>query len=397
MKRRLRQVALALGVLVVGAAGAGIALAIAAGLGKLGSKTVVTEQVQPSSADYSQSKTGTGLSIQEIYKRTAPAVVDVQSTSVVSSPANPFFQLPPQTQEALGSGFVIDKQGDIVTNYHVVAGAKSITVSFSNNERLKATVVGEDKSTDLAVLRVSSSPRALAPLTFGDSSTLQPGDEVVAIGNPFALDRSVTSGIVSALHRPLESSSQYSIPNVIQTDAAINHGNSGGPLLNDLGQVIGVNTAIFTGGTSEGNVGVGFAIPSDTVKSIVAQLIKNGKATHANLGIRYTPITTQMGDLFRLPTRHGLLIVSVRKGSGAAKAGLKGSSTSATVAGETYQLGGDIIVAVDGKPVVANGNGDTSDVLQTAVQSHKPGDKLSLEIYRGSKKMTVSVTLGNRS
>jgi S1-C subfamily serine protease len=299
----------------------------------------------------------------------------------------------------LGSGFVIDKQGHIVTNNHVISGATSIHVSFANNDNVKATVVGRDAATDLAVLKVDLPARALNPLVFGDSGSLEPGDPVVAIGNPFGFDRSITSGIVSALNRPLESGTNSQITNnMIQTDAAINHGNSGGPLLNSLGQVIGVNSSIETGGTTDGNVGVGFAIPSDTVKNIVQQLIKSGKATHPYIGVSVRQITPTLARLFRLPVNHGLMIQSVTPGSGAAKAGLKGGTTSVVVSGNPYSLGGDIITAVDGKSV-----GSSFTKLEADIASHKPGDAISLTIYRmstsstASTQMTVSVTVGNRS
>src|SRR5919205_1619136 len=225
----------------------------------------------PSSAPASF-QTRRPLSINEIYRRAAPGVVQVTSTSVVKlDNTDPFgFQIPgfPQqeTQRALGSGFVIDKAGHIVTNYHVIAGARSVEVSFSNHDSMKARVVGKDPGTDLALLKVDARSRALTPLALGDSDTVRVGDSVVAIGNPFGLDRSVTAGIVSALQREIQAPNSYAIDHVIQTDAAINHGNSGGPLLNADGRVIGVNAQIETGSNGGGNVGIGFAIPINTVR-----------------------------------------------------------------------------------------------------------------------------------
>jgi S1-C subfamily serine protease len=405
MNSRSRVFATALAVLAAGAAGAGIALGIASALGDLNSKTVVTQSTEAPASLAQISATGGGksLTIPEIYERTAPGVVQVTSTQIVKAQqVNPFFQTPSQKVQALGSGFVIDKQGDIVTNYHVIQGATSIQVLFSNNVTTKATVVGTDISTDLAVLRVKVSPGALTPLAFGNSAAMEVGDPVVAIGNPFGLDRTVTSGIVSAIYNvgagtlatngfPLLSQNNFPIP-AIQTDAAINHGNSGGPLINSLGQVIGVNSQIETGGTSQGNVGIGFAIQSDTVKQIVAQILKTGKATHAFLGVgNISEITPEVARLYRLPVDHGLLFGTVRKGTGAAKAGLKAGTRTVTVAGQSYSLGGDIIVAVDGTSV-----GSSYGKLADTIAQHKPGDKLTLEIYRGNQKMTVTVTLGNR-
>jgi S1-C subfamily serine protease len=406
MKPSARNLTSALSVLLAGVLGAGIALAVVAGLGDLGrTKTVITASESPPTTSV-VSTSGKALTIPEIYERTAPGVVQVTSTQIVSGQQlDPFFPAPTQKATALGSGFVIDKQGDIVTNYHVIQGATSgsIEVLFSNNVTTKATIVGTDVSTDLAVLRVKVSPGALIPLSFGDSSALEVGDPVVAIGNPFALDRTATSGIVSAIYNigdnmlasqrnyPLLSQNKFAIP-AIQTDAAINHGNSGGPLLNSLGQVIGVNSQIETGGTSQGNVGIGFAVQSNTVKEIVAQILKTGKATHAYLGVYLKQITPALANLFRLPTNKGLLVDQVVAGSGAAKAGIKGGTTTVTVSGQSYRLGGDIIVGVDGKSV-----GGLYGKLEASIAAHKPGDKISLEIYRGDKKMTVSVTLGNHS
>src|SRR5947209_4707977 len=266
--------------LVAAVIGAGLTLggvAVFAGLD--GHTTTVREIVSdgPASAP-AAFRTGRPLSINQIYRSAAPGVVQVTSTSVVRlDNSNPFGQVPgfPQqeTQHALGSGFVIDKAGHIVTNYHVIAGAKSVEVSFSNHDSMKARVVGKDPGTDIAVLKVDARSRALTPLALGDSDTVRVGDSVVAIGNPFGLDRSVTAGIVSALQREIQAPNSYAIDHVIQTDAAINHGNSGGPLLNANGRVIGVNAQIETGSTdgSGGNVGVGFAIPIDTVRTVVAR------------------------------------------------------------------------------------------------------------------------------
>jgi S1-C subfamily serine protease len=341
------------------------------------------------------------LTTAEIYRRTAPGVVQVTTKTIVKTKSNPFFPAQSKTQEALGSGFVIDKQGDIVTNYHVIQGASSIEITFSNNATTKATVVGSDKSTDLAVLRVNVSPNALTPLAFGDSSTAQVGNPVVAIGNPFGLDRTATAGIVSAIYNigdsmlsgtsfPLVSQNHFQIP-AIQTDAAINHGNSGGPLLNSLGRVIGVNSQIETSGTGQGNVGIGFAIQSNTVKHVVAQILKTGKATHAYLGVRVWPITSELASLYRLPVKAGLLVEEVVPGSGAAKAGLKVGTHTVTVAGTTYTIGGDIIVSADGQSI-----GGSYARFESVISAHKPGDKIALGIYRGNKQMTIPVTLGNR-
>ncbi len=398
-----RQLAIILLTIVAGAIGAGLALAIAWGVGDLGATTTTVVNEQQSAATSATSNSGEALSFAEIYDRAAPAVVQVTSTSRESSP---FFG-GTQQQTALGSGFVIDKQGHIVTNYHVIQGADSIEVKFSNNINTAAEVVGTDPSTDLAVLKVEVSASALTPLAFGDSSAVQIGDPVVAIGNPFGFDRTITSGIVSAKYSsssnstaiPLRSiGGNFRIPSVIQTDAAINSGNSGGPLIDTASRVIGVNTAIATAGggrsdgSDSGNVGIGFAISSNLVKQVVAQLIADGKATHAFLGVTVLPVTPQVARAFRLPVKEGLLVASVQNGSGADKAGLKGSSDNVTISGETYPVGGDIIVKVDGTDV-----GSETNKLEEIIASHKPGDKIQVGFYRGDNQRTVTVTLGNRS
>jgi S1-C subfamily serine protease len=377
------------------ALGGGAAIGVAAALGDLSTTTTVREfQPQVASAA-ATAPARSALSINDIYRRAAPGVVQVTSTSVVTLPADPFFGNPffpqQQQQRSLGSGFVIDKAGHIVTNYHVVQGAKQISVSFSNGGTMKATVVGTDPSSDLAVLKIDASSRALTPLALGDSDAMSVGDPVVAIGNPFGLDRTVTAGIVSAIQRAITAPNGYTIDHVIQTDAAINHGNSGGPLLDGRGEVIGVNSQIETGDSgASGNVGVGFAIPSNTVKTVIAQLIREGRVDRAFIGISATPITRDLARVFRLPVARGLLVQSVEPGSGAAKSGLKAGRTQVVLAGETYELGGDIIVAAGGSPV------SSLNRLRDVVATKKPGDKLSLVIYRGNSRHSLEVKLGRQ-
>ena len=257
---------------------------------------------------------------------------------------------------------------------------------------MKARVVGKDPGTDLALLKVAARSRALTPLTLGDSDTVRVGDSVVAIGNPFGLDRSVTAGIVSALQREIQAPNSYAIDHVIQTDAAINHGNSGGPLINANGRVIGVNAQIETGSTSGagGNVGIGFAIPINTVRTVVAQLLKNGSVEHASLGIQGTAITPEIANIFHFPVSHGILVATVKAGSGAAQAALRGATTQAVVAGETWPIGGDLIVKADGQTI------GSLERLRDVIAAKKPGDALQLVIYRGTKKMTVDVQLGRQ-
>jgi S1-C subfamily serine protease len=364
------------------ALGGAVAVGAVALLGGLeGDTTVVTETVDSRGTAAAPTSTR-AMSVNEIYERAATGVVQITSTSGsgVSLPAG----------QALGSGFVVDKAGHIVTNYHVVRGADEIRVSFSNRDTVEAELVGTDPSTDLAVLRVDTSATALTPLPLGDSDEVRVGDPVVAIGNPFGLDRTATAGIVSALQRLITAPNQFTIDHVIQTDAPINHGNSGGPLLNDYGQVIGVNTQIETGGISTGNVGIGFAVPSNTVKDVVAQILRTGRVDHAYLGISGHAVKPDVADTYNLPVDAGVLVATVTDDSGADKAGLKGGETQVVVAGETYVLGGDIIVGIDGKPI------SSVEELRDAIAAHEPGQKVRLTVFRGAKKTSVTVKLGRQ-
>ncbi len=376
--------------------GGAAALGGASLLGQLGEGTTVRQIVTPESSNTPASfAQGKALSINEIYRRWAPGVVQITSTSIVSIPQDPLFGNPfaPTTQEeeSLGFGFVIDKAGHIVTNYHVIEGAKSVQVSFSNGDNVKARVVGSDPSTDIAVLQVQAHSRALTPLSWGNSDALQVGDSVVAIGNPFGYTRSVTQGIVSALDRPLTAPNDFPIEHAIQTDAALNHGNSGGPLLDARGEVIGVNSQISTGNTGQqGNLGIGFAIPTNTVRNVTAQIIEHGHVEHAMLGIRAQALTPSVAELFRLPVKQGLLVAQVQAGSGAADAGLKGPTDQVVVAGVTWPLGGDIIVEADGVATT------TANKLSDVIANHKPGDTIKLVIYRGDAKQTIEVKLGRQ-
>ena len=333
------------------------------------------------------------LSVSEIYERAAPGVVQITSTAGTSdNPSLGPFGLPDSGRgQALGSGFVIDKAGHIVTNYHVIEGADEIEVSFSNQDTLRATLVGSDPSTDIAVLRVQASSRSLTPLAFGDSAAVRVGDPVVAIGNPFGLARTTTAGIVSAVQeRTITAPNGYPIDHVIQTDAQINQGNSGGPLLNAQSQVIGVNSQIAPAQGSSGNVGIGFAVPSNTVKDVVAQLVATGKVDRAFLGIGGSTVTEELARAFRLPVDAGVLVESVGEGTAAARAGIEAGDDTTVVAGESYTLGGDVIVAVDGRRV------SSLEELRDELQDHKPGDKVEVELYRGDRQMTVDVTLGRQ-
>ncbi len=389
-RNRLWTIQLALTAIV----GAALALGGAAALGKLGSSTTI-EQVSPLAQGGGlgnvalQAPTTKGLTPERIYRQDAPGVVQITATSV-SQTTDPFnLQPSTQTQESLGSGFVIDKAGHIVTNYHVVQGASKVQVSFSSQDQLTATVVGTDPSTDTAVLKVDAHARAFTPLPLGDSDAVVVGDPVYAIGNPFGFTRTLTSGLVSAVQRQIEAPNTLAIDHAIQTDAAINHGNSGGPLIDVAGRVIGVTSQISTGNTGgQGSVGIGFAIPINTVRNVAAQIITSGKAEHALLGVSTFPITSQLAQLFKLPTEQGMLVQTIQKGSGADKAGLKAGKTKVIVGGVSYAIGGDIITKLDGTPTT------TYEQLRDAVADKRPGDKVKVEIYRNGSKKTVTVTLG---
>jgi S1-C subfamily serine protease len=332
------------------------------------------------------------LTVSEIYARAAPGVVQITSTTTTAdNPSLAPFDQQAVPDQALGSGFVIDKTGHIVTNYHVIEGADAIEVSFSNQDTLSATIVGSDPSTDIAVLRVQSSSRGLAPLAFGNSDTVRVGDPVVAIGNPFGLRRTATAGIVSAVQeRTITAPNGYPIDHVIQTDAQINSGNSGGPLLSARGEVIGVNSQIARADGSSGNVGIGFAVPSNTVKAVVAQLVSTGKVDRAYLGISGSTITPELARVFRLPVDEGVLVEGVSPGSAADKAGLKGGATDVVVAGESHVLGGDVIVAVGGKKVAS------TDELRDVLADLKPGQSVNVQTHRGTKIVTLAVKLGRQ-
>jgi S1-C subfamily serine protease len=381
-----------------GLVGGVISLIGAAAFG-VGSKTTTVRQIEPalggnSPTSFQTVRPGKAMTINGIFRSDAPGVVQVTSTQVVRTNTDPLFGfgLPQtQTQKALGSGFVIDKAGHIVTNYHVVAGARSVEVSFSNSDNMKAHIVGSDPSTDIAVLQIDARSRALKPLELGNSDRVRVGDSVVAIGNPLGYDRSVTAGIVSAVQRAISAPNQFPIDHVIQTDAPINHGNSGGPLINSRGQVIGVNAQIATGDSgTDGNIGIGFAIPVNTVRTVVAQLIKQGKVEHAFIGITAKPVSPQIASLFRLPAQHGLLVATVDAGSGAADAGLRSGTDTAVVSGESWPVGGDLIVSADGIPL------SSIDQLRDLIAAKQPGQSISLEVYRGRKKLMVKVKLGRQ-
>jgi S1-C subfamily serine protease len=384
-----------LGGLVVLVIGAGLIATDLIDVGDTKREVVTASPTSPVSDAGSEPSSDEGRSVSDIYKEEGRGVVFVKSQGVTSdsSSRSPFGGQ--QRGTATGSGFVIDKQGYIVTNAHVVEGASKVAVSFKEDtsDSVPAEVKGRDVSSDLAVLKVDPSKveGGLRPVPLGDSSKATVGDPVIAIGNPFGFTRTVTTGIVSAVQRQIEAPNNFSISDVIQTDAAINPGNSGGPLLDAQGNVIGVNAQIATGGSasSGGSVGIGFAIPVNTLKKGLGQLKKGGEIQRGFLGVSTTDVTSEVAKQLKLAGEQGALIQQVTRGGPAEKADLKAGkrpTSSGLVAG------GDVIVELDGKDV------DSSQDLVAAVSAKKPGDEVEIGYQRGSsdKVRTVKVKLDKR-
>jgi S1-C subfamily serine protease len=379
--------------------GGGVVVALLAAFGALGKtqKDVTTIQSAAPIAPSNASQQHTGLTPHEIYVRDAPGVAFVTSTVVQQSesPFNLFGGGEAQRQgQATGSGIVIDAHGTILTNWHVVENAVKVTVSFEKGKTVEAQVIGKDPSNDLAVLRIPTDGLTLHPLTLGDSSAVQVGDPVLAIGNPFDLERTLTTGVISALQRQITAPNGFTINNVLQTDAPINPGNSGGPLLNASGQVIGINSQIETGGGNNGSVGIGFAVPINTAKSEIAQLEKGGTISAAYLGLTSLTIDATLSAL-NLPVKSGALVQSVQKGTAAQRAGIKGGNITTNTESGQVAVGGDIVTSIDGKKVAS------SEDLARDIESKKSGQTVKIEVLRGNgkggyEKKSVSATLGSR-
>jgi S1-C subfamily serine protease len=395
MNQPIRQ---ALVVVVAALAGGGVAVGVGAATT---SSSVTTVQAAAPLPAANVSQTASGISPAQIYRNDAPGVVLITATSQQKQP-DPFDPLgQPQTQRsvAIGSGFVTDAAGHIYTNAHVVLGATSVKVTFKRPQgdlTYDAKVLGSDRATDVAVLQVQGAPASvLHPLPLGSLKTVQVGDPVVAIGNPLNEQNTITAGIVSAVGRQIESLEPgQQIYNVIQTDAPINHGNSGGPLIDRFGRVIGITSQILTGSNNDpnaGNIGIGFAIPIDKVSQIARQLITSGHAEHTYLGIRGTPITPDLQQAINLPVGYGVLVGHVDPGSPADMAGIRGGSTTATIGGQEMTLGGDIITSIDGHRITSFAS------LAEPIASKSAGDRVTLGILRDGKSITISVTLANKT
>jgi S1-C subfamily serine protease len=329
------------------------------------------------------------LTPEAIYKRNAPGVVVITATETQHVAATAFS--PPLTErvKVLGSGFVINGRGDILTNDHVVRGGSGILVGLSSGASFPATIVGTDLSSDLAVIHVRAPAKSLHPLAFADSAAVAVGDPVYAIGNPLGLDRTMTSGIISARGRDIKAPNGHTITSAIQTDAAINHGNSGGPLLERDGRVVGVNEQIASSSANGGSIGIGFAISSDTARSVADQLIATGHVEHAWLGAQVETIEPGLARAVRNLPAHGVVVARVLEGSPAAKAGLQAMTVRKTGNGASTVLRGDTIVSVAGTRIEAG------QQLANVIAARKPGDRVALTVVRAGKRRTLSVTLGN--
>ena len=330
------------------------------------------ETVEEKQSGYSKN-----LSLVEIFEKVEPSVVRVN------------VQRTEESVGGIGSGFVFDKKGHIITNAHVVKDAKKVVVTFLDGRSYNAEIIGIDEYTDIAAIKVNTDLSTLEPVSLGDSSSLKVGEPIAAIGNPFGLSGSMTSGIVSQVGRLLPTDNQYSIPDVIQTDAAINPGNSGGPLLNMMGGVVGINTAIQS--TTGSNTGVGFAIPSQTVAKIIPTLIEEGEYKHPWIGISGRDIDPDMAKVMELKDAVGFLIITVIEDSPASKAGLIGSEKTISVEGVDYVVGGDIILAVDGIDVRK-----IDDILIHLQRAKAIGDEMVLEILRDNRTTNITIILQER-
>jgi S1-C subfamily serine protease len=315
----------------------------------------------------------------DVYKRGMPSVVNITSTAVAFD-----FFYGPVPQEGQGSGFIIDKDGHILTNYHVIANAREVDVTLSNKKKYKANVIGRDRSHDLAVIQIHAP--GLIPATLGDSKSLVVGQKVYAIGNPFGLNGTMTRGIISSV-RPIRTPEGGEIDEAIQTDAAINPGNSGGPLLNSRAEVIGINSLIATGGSNQ-SAGIGFAIPINTAKAAINDLITIGHVRRPSLGIRTIPVGPEMAQELGLPADYGVLIIQATPGGAADRAGLRGGNQRAYIGNVPVVLGGDLIIAIDGDEVA-----DQQDLV-AVLNKHKASDTVTVTVIRNKHKIDVKVVLG---
>ncbi len=319
-----------------------------------------------------------------VYREVAPAVANILTKATEYD-----FFMDPVPVEGAGSGFVIDPRGYVLTNFHVVQEAQSIEVVLGDKSRYPAKFIGADQRNDVALVKIDPKGKKLVALTLGDSSKLQVGQKVLAIGNPFGFQSTLTTGVVSALGRTVQTSQTTFIDEAVQTDAAINRGNSGGPLLDSHGEVIGINSAIYT--PSGTTAGIGFAIPINTAKRIAHDLMTEGRVREAYLGVQTLSVGGWLSEALDLPVQEGLLIEEAKQGGPAAAAGLHGGNQQALAGMQRITIGGDVIVAIDGQKIA-----DQSD-MNLVLNRKRPGDTVNVTVYRGGKKLYVPVKLGERS
>jgi putative serine protease PepD len=317
---------------------------------------------------------------REIYTAMSPGVVNITSTVYVQDWFNAY------PKQGTGSGSILDREGHILTNFHVIQEAEKLEVSLSNNHNYQAKVIGFDPDNDLAVIKIDAPASELSTIPLGESKDVFVGQKVLAIGNPFGFDHTLTTGIVSGLSRPIRSEfTQRLIEGVIQTDAAINPGNSGGPLLNSKGQMIGINTMIFS--PTGSSVGIGFAVPVETAKLVIDDILKYGRVRKPKLGISPIPLSARLSEVLQLPVKEGMLIAEVVPGGSADKAGIRGATQQVQIGRYLIPVGGDIIISADNQPIRSN------DDLDRALKGKNIGDKIQVEIMRGSRKTTLTVQL----
>jgi putative serine protease PepD len=318
-----------------------------------------------------------------VYRQAAPAVANILTKATEYD-----FWMDPVPVEGAGSGFVIDRKGYILTNFHVVQGAQTIEVVLGDQSRHSAKFIGADQRNDVALIKIEPGTKPLVSLPLGDSAALQVGQKVLAIGNPFGFQSTLTTGVVSALGRTVQTGQNTLIDEAIQTDAAINRGNSGGPLINTHGEVIGINSAIYT--PSGTTAGIGFAIPINTARRIAHDLITDGRVHQAFIGVETIPINESFAEALGLPAQEGLLVQTTTRGGPAAEAGIKGGDRVAQAGMRRFYVGGDVLTAIDGQKVT------TPLEVNVALNKKRPGDTVTVTLFRGGKKMDIPVKLGER-
>ena len=364
-------------------------VAIATGLVSVDNSSASSTAVASAPLPQTEPASGVDRTVGQVYQEDAQGVAYIEAQEKPGSATSPFGE-PSGGGTATGSGILMDSDGHVLTNAHVVDGSSSVTVKFGDGEALPAKVLGVDDSTDVAVLEVDPTKVDAKPLELGDSDAVKVGDGAIAIGNPYGLDRTVTSGIVSALQRQISAPNGFTISDVIQTDAAINPGNSGGPLIDADGRVIGINSQIATGSGSSGSVGIGFAVPIDTAKNVAGQIIDGGSVEHAYLGIEGADLNSELAKVLNLDVDEGVLVQKVTADGPAASAGLEAGDATVGIEGAQVKAGGDVITAVDGNQISG------MDDLISVVNAKQPGDEVTLTVLRDGQSKDITVKLADR-